>query len=379
MALENYASIIGAGMNLVPDLRAQSMQDQQFKMQREVFDAKRAEAEREQREKVEGREALEQALLSGKPQDLLRIMAQYPAISEQVKPLWEAMDEKDRRTSLTQAGTIYARGQAGDYKGAAVALRARVDADRAAGQADPEDEAILAGLESGDPVQQRAAMQMVGVQIAAIDPDKFAETYGKLNPAEKIDPVQRKVDYYRSIGRDDLAEQILENEATDVVVGQPGAPVMTKQQAIALARSGSGMPSQSGGGDQSAPALGGVPATGAAIEQAALAAVPGAVVTSRQRSAAHNKAVGGVARSYHLTDQARDFVPPQGMAMGALWNRLKRALPGFDVINEGDHVHVEPSGSRSVSPTRIATKQQYDKLASGTAYIAPDGSHRVKP
>lgn len=82
--------------------------------------------------------------------------------------------------------------------------------------------------------------------------------------------------------------------------------------------------------------------TGAAIEQKALQVVPGAIVTSRQRSPGKNRAVGGVADSYHITDQARDFVPPRGMSMGQLHARLKQAFPGYDVINEGDHVHIEP-------------------------------------
>ena len=59
---------------------------------------------------------------------------------------------------------------------------------------------------------------------------------------------------------------------------------------------------------------------------------------------AHNAKVGGVANSYHLTDQARDLVPPAGMSMAAFHTRLARAMPGFDVINEGDHVHIEPRG-----------------------------------
>lgn len=82
--------------------------------------------------------------------------------------------------------------------------------------------------------------------------------------------------------------------------------------------------------------------TGSGIEQRALQIVPGAIVTSRQRSPGKNRAVGGVSGSYHITDQARDFVPPRGMSMGQLHARLKQAFPGYDVINEGDHVHIEP-------------------------------------
>jgi hypothetical protein len=41
---------------------------------------------------------------------------------------------------------------------------------------------------------------------------------------------------------------------------------------------------------------------------------------------------------------ARDSVPPPGMSMGEYHRRLKAANPGFDVINEGDHIHMEPRG-----------------------------------
>lgn len=52
--------------------------------------------------------------------------------------------------------------------------------------------------------------------------------------------------------------------------------------------------------------------------------------------------MGGVANSYHLTGQARDSIPPPGMSMAAYAAELKRLNPHLDVINEGDHVHMEP-------------------------------------
>jgi len=51
-----------------------------------------------------------------------------------------------------------------------------------------------------------------------------------------------------------------------------------------------------------------------------------------------------VANSYHLRGLARDSVPPQGMSMGEYFHRLKAANPNLDVINEGDHIHMEPRG-----------------------------------
>lgn len=54
--------------------------------------------------------------------------------------------------------------------------------------------------------------------------------------------------------------------------------------------------------------------------------------------------MGGVANSFHLTGQARDSVPPPGMSMNEYHRRLKALNPGMDVINEGDHIHIEPAG-----------------------------------
>lgn len=61
--------------------------------------------------------------------------------------------------------------------------------------------------------------------------------------------------------------------------------------------------------------------------------------SSTTRSPQHNRNVGGVANSYHLTGEAADYpVPnqlkPQFMAQA-------RSM-GYEAIDEGDHVHLEP-------------------------------------
>jgi hypothetical protein len=72
--------------------------------------------------------------------------------------------------------------------------------------------------------------------------------------------------------------------------------------------------------------------------------ISGERITSTARSAAKNRAVGGVANSYHLSGRARDSVPPPGMSMAAYAAQLQRLNPHLEVINEGDHVHMEPRG-----------------------------------
>lgn len=71
-------------------------------------------------------------------------------------------------------------------------------------------------------------------------------------------------------------------------------------------------------------------------------------MTSTFRSPAHNRDVGGVPNSYHMrraadgSPLARDSVPPPGMGMADYARRLAAANPHLQVINEGDHVHMEP-------------------------------------
>ncbi|MFZ9615179.1 MAG: D-Ala-D-Ala carboxypeptidase family metallohydrolase, partial [Fluviibacter sp.] len=91
------------------------------------------------------------------------------------------------------------------------------------------------------------------------------------------------------------------------------------------------------------------------LEEQATKAIPGLHVTSRQRSAAHNAQVGGVKNSYHLTNNARDFTPPRGMSMKSLHAQMSKLYgPGYDIINEGDHIHVEPGSRRGKSTPRTA-------------------------
>lgn len=100
------------------------------------------------------------------------------------------------------------------------------------------------------------------------------------------------------------------------------------------------------GGGQSAP-------VGPQIEQTVGQMFPGAVTTSGQRSPQHNAEVGGVSNSYHLTDNARDVIPPKGVSMDQFHTQLKANLPGFDVINEGDHVHIEPGRQQGGGGPRV--------------------------
>jgi hypothetical protein len=138
-----------------------------------------------------------------------------------------------------------------------------------------------------------------------------------------------------------------------------------------------------GGGPMAAPEL-----DFGQLEGAIVQAFPGTQVTSRQRTPAQNQAAGGVPNSHHLTGNARDLVPPQGMSTSQFAATLKSQLPpGVEVIDEGDHVHIEPARQSAGGPrvvaqgapraqTRILTAQEVAKMGLPAGTVAqqlPDG------
>ena len=116
------------------------------------------------------------------------------------------------------------------------------------------------------------------------------------------------------------------------------------------------------GGSPSAPAAPGT--FGAQIESTVAGLIPGATITSGARTPEKNAAVGGVSDSYHLSDNARDYRPPAGVSTAQMAAALKVKMPGFDVIDEGTHVHVEP-GPGMAKPSNGGAK---------VLYQAPGGS-----
>lgn len=79
---------------------------------------------------------------------------------------------------------------------------------------------------------------------------------------------------------------------------------------------------------------------GEQVAQLVTSAFPGAQVTSMGRTPDHNKEVGGVPTSMHLTDHAIDFVPPPGLTLEQAKAQLvAQGVPVTEALNEGDHFH----------------------------------------
>src|SRR5690606_442506 len=111
----------------------------------------------------------------------------------------------------------------------------------------PADEAVLAGLESDDPIQRNAAVATIGIQLAALTGDKFAETYGKLNPSENKTAVQREYDWRVNQFGLDAANRWLATQDESLVAVEPGGSVYRKSDFIGGMNAGARMAPTMGG------------------------------------------------------------------------------------------------------------------------------------
>lgn len=376
----DYASILRGGQSLVPDFRQQMMQDEANAFRREQIAEARAQRENAMAQQEAFQQDLAVAMNGGGPDAITRLMLKYPNLAEGIKPALDRMDEDRKRDMITRQGSIYSRAVNNDIPGAVSMLREEVEADRAAGTPDPMDEQILTALESGDAQQQKWATQLIGLNLRGLAGDSFDKVFGG---AEQTNPVQKEYDWRAAQFGKAAADTWLAEQDTSLVTVEPGGSVYRKSDFINGSTPPASAP-QPEGGDQST--AGGMPESGPIgswIEQTA-----GLTASSRKRAT-------GVPGTYHADDNARDF-PTATVAENVAKGRRLKALFGdqFDVIysetdksgQHNDHVHVEPGpalGKRIRSgmsgPTQIKTKQQYDRLASGTQYIAPDGSLRRKP
>lgn len=112
----------------------------------------------------------------------------------------------------------------------------------------------------------------------------------------------------------------------------------------------------------------GVPSPGSPLNPSQqfpqLAQAYGAQITSTTRSPERNAQVNGVPNSFHLTGQAGDFVVPQQNKPAFM---AQARQMGWEAIDEGDHIHLEPPPGASANPF-VSQSPQERKFAeeSGT-------------
>ncbi len=361
----DYAGIMRAGQGLVGDLQEQMFLQDQRKAQAQARQLQVQQAQQQQARQAQFRTAAQQAAQSADPKAIGNLMIAFPEFADQIKPGWQALSDDARRRNLTQTGSVFMRAKNGDAKGAAALLRQRYDADAAAGQADETTKELIDAFESGDPTQVQQATATVGMILAADDPSKFAETYGKLFPTDAATAVQKEYQWRVQQFDKAAADKWLAVQDTKLVPVQPGGQiydaadfvgerdggfgggiVATREQQAEAERFRAMFPNapefatdNSKGGDQST-GMGGIPAP----------------------------ATGANGLPASLTpEQYRVTVDALGKSKTDAWMKQN----GITIENVA-------RGGVAQQPVRVRSKQEYDRLPSGAEYIAPDGSRRRK-
>lgn len=366
----DYGSVLRSGQASVPDFASQLAQTQMLQLQGMQIAAAQQQAQREQDDERRFHADLAEVFRDPSPDAYSKLILRHPKRAEAVKKSWELLDDKRKQSDMRLLSGVYGSLANGKPELAAKLLRERIEADKAS-QGDSidvlDEEEMLADIESGDPERVKQAQGFLGSIGTAI----VGENWTKLHPGGDK-PTAFMQNYEFIAGKDpDLARQYLRTEAEGrplVGYDADGNPVLVPLGALPRVGGQQGGGGQASGGGGSPPASPSGPVlTGTEIETTALSAVPGLTVTSRARSPEKNRDVGGVPNSMHLTDQARDFVPPRGMSMNELAVKLRKAFPGADVINEGDHVHVESRARSGGGKPNVALirKQAKDAIAAG--------------
>lgn len=97
---------------------------------------------------------------------------------------------------------------------------------------------------------------------------------------------------------------------------------------------------------------------------------PGLVTTSLRRDAGKNASVDGKPNSFHLTGEAGDFVVPADQRKAFIEFAKSR---GYQAVDEGDHVHLEPPG-RGMTKTQFGAGQKVAKPKINPAEVQWDSA-----
>ena len=319
-------------------------QNQQWNMQNA-----QAQQQQAQQQNAAYQAALTDTLANPSPDKILGLKARFPDQAKTISDAFTARDQATQDADRQHLASVWSLLNGGYSDQAKTLLQQRQTADQQAGRSEPMVDAMLSALDK-DP---KHAAAMAGVMLSSIPGgDEFAKTLkavGDQAPdgTTKGQVVGRAIGHYDENGHWQLDYR--DPEASKFVHYNPANGDHVLQV----------------GGDWAPTTTTGSPA-GVQIESTAKATIPGLTVTSRARSVDHNAAVGGVPNSYHLTDDARDFVPPPGMSMTEMATRLQQAMPGMKVLNEGTHIHVQ-SVQRSMGQGGGASAG----MASGVQDITP--------
>lgn len=393
MPLEDYGAIMRSGASLVPDYAQQRQQDELLAIRRDETEQRRAALAAkvaEAQQQLAGEQAykadLTAYLANPTAEAANQMMAKYPQHSEALKRGWDAADETRRNSDLRQGGAIATRLSQGDRAGAAAELRNRIAADKAAdGTADPDDERMLAMIESEDPAAHKMALGLVSSWLIANGGER-----GKALVSEILPKVEGVVVDDILVDRN-TGTPIAQSPYPKIIAGpdgsffeQPLDPSIPTFGGRAAQQPASPVPVGSSPSRPSVPAKEAPAPKLSPVDIKAATSLGGqfGTVTSTVRTAEHNRKVGGVPNSWHTKGRAIDIARKPGVSHAQVVEGYKRA--GWHILeqlDEGDHSHIAfssspPSGGPGIKTVRSI--QEARALPPGTTFRTPDGRLKVR-
>lgn len=433
MAIVDQGAILRSGAALIPDLQAQLAQQQQLDIQRQQANTASLGLQRQlmedQREQATANAYAADVAAIGKlpreaqPQAIVALMAKYPKQSEALKRAYDAQDETVKASDFRAAAEVYSLVQNGAADKAAALIRKRIDADKAAGLDTSDDEDIAVALESGDPAKIQQAAAQIGWQLStAAGPEKFAATFGALDG--KKTEFERQYEYIKQNFGEEAANNFARNKydpfvesnnkygttfyrssdlagmgGNNIVAGEndslnagvdrirnpidrsarnSGTDRGTRNNNPGNLKDGPFARRQPGyqGSDSGGFAVFASPSHGQKAQERLLSGNYLAKGHDTPRKIISRYAPAGENSSASMTNYAAYVARRLGIGVddkipAGKAGLLAQAMREFETGN----TKVAPAAK---GPVRVTSKAQYDKLAPGTTYIAPDGSRRTK-
>lgn len=413
MELLDFGAIARSGMAQVPDYAAEEAAKQQQQLraeqvrlaqQTQLFEQQNTQ--RELAEEQQYQSDLGDYFETGDPNILIRLQAKYPKKSEALKRAIDSQDVAKRTADRRQAADIHSYISSGNVTLAAKKLRDRITKAREAGEPDDENDLeVLAMLESGDPEQVKQAQTVVGYHLA-LTSDDFTKALKELSGDEKLSPFMREYqDRVKQFGKAQADAWAETQDTREGLLVSPGDGIYRVSD-FKTNPKGGGQASEGGAAPPTSAAPTDIYSITETIESGGN---PNAVSPKGARGPMQT--MPGTLRDpgFGVTP-ARDNSIPEMRRVGRQYIDAMRSKYGGDMkkawaaYNWGPgnlDAAIEKHGNgwlaKAPAETRnyvrkamtmlnkadkaitIKSKQQFDKLASGTVFVAPDGSRRVKP
>lgn len=219
----------------VPDFAAQALQRQELGLRQAQMQKQLREEQRTEDRRAAFEAAFQRAVTTRDPQAYSDLAIQFPEFGEQVRGGFKIQDEAQQRASLTRMGRIHGALTNKRPDIAIQLLKDEIAADiKAKGQADPEDEAALADLESGDETRINNTLGLTETMLHTIlGEEKFggilktqAESKAEAEKPYTLGPgMIRYGPDGKVISSAPFAPRVLtQSEGQDIVQVNPGSP-----------------------------------------------------------------------------------------------------------------------------------------------------------